>query len=113
MPANGLIYAPQHPCACYLETKLYGFNALAPASTGPRVPESAASDVRLEEGPPAGIDRGGVGLGVVPEAGVTSVDPAARSPLPCQVPWLVPGGGMNTHHLGSDVVFACATCPSA
>jgi hypothetical protein len=31
MPANGLIYAPQHPCACYLEAKLDGFNALATA----------------------------------------------------------------------------------
>lgn len=32
MPANGLIYAPEHPCACYLEAKLYGFTALAPPS---------------------------------------------------------------------------------
>jgi outer membrane protein assembly factor BamB len=30
MPANGLLYAPQHPCACYLEAKLSGFCALAP-----------------------------------------------------------------------------------
>jgi outer membrane protein assembly factor BamB len=51
MPANGLIYAPQHPCACYLEAKLDGFNALAPASAGRRVPMSAANDNRLEEGP--------------------------------------------------------------
>ncbi len=32
MPCNGLIYAPQHPCACYIEAKLSGFTALAPAS---------------------------------------------------------------------------------
>ncbi len=56
MPANGLIYAPQHPCACYLESKLYGFNALAPASTGRRVPRSAANDTHLEEGPAYGKD---------------------------------------------------------
>jgi outer membrane protein assembly factor BamB len=31
MPCNGLIYAPQHPCACYPEAKQYGFSALAPA----------------------------------------------------------------------------------
>ena len=31
MPCNGLIYAPQHPCACYIEAKLSGFTALAPA----------------------------------------------------------------------------------
>jgi len=29
MPANGLVYAPPHPCACYPEAKLYGFVALA------------------------------------------------------------------------------------
>jgi outer membrane protein assembly factor BamB len=32
LPANGLVYAPQHPCACYLESKLNGFSALAPAT---------------------------------------------------------------------------------
>jgi len=51
MPANGLIYNPPHPCACYLETKLNGFNALAPASKGPRVPKSAFMRNRLEKGP--------------------------------------------------------------
>jgi len=29
MPANGLTYAPAHPCACYPESKLSGMNALA------------------------------------------------------------------------------------
>ncbi|NQV35425.1 MAG: PQQ-binding-like beta-propeller repeat protein [Phycisphaeraceae bacterium] len=39
MPANGSLYAPQHPCACYPEVKLNGFNALSshiePANTVP------------------------------------------------------------------------------
>jgi outer membrane protein assembly factor BamB len=35
MPANGLTYAPQHPCACYLESKLSGFNALAAGERKP------------------------------------------------------------------------------
>ena len=30
IPANGLIYVPPHTCACYVKTKLNGFNALAP-----------------------------------------------------------------------------------
>ena len=37
MPCNGLLYAPPHPCACYVAAKLTGFNALAPmkkAETG-------------------------------------------------------------------------------
>jgi len=32
MPANGLLYQPQHPCTCYAESLLCGFNALAPAA---------------------------------------------------------------------------------
>jgi len=49
MPCNGLIYAPQHPCACYPEAKQYGFSALAPAAgaTLPKPPNHP----RLEEGP--------------------------------------------------------------
>ena len=49
MPANGLLYAPPHPCACYLEAKLNGFNALAPgrrAESGKRKAEP-----RLQRGP--------------------------------------------------------------
>ncbi len=30
MPANGLIYAPPHPCVCYITAKLNGLLALAP-----------------------------------------------------------------------------------
>jgi outer membrane protein assembly factor BamB len=51
MPANGMLYNPPHPCACYLESKLYGFNAVAPALTGPRVPKRAEIAPRLEKGP--------------------------------------------------------------
>ncbi|MHC4155035.1 MAG: outer membrane protein assembly factor BamB family protein [Planctomycetota bacterium] len=46
MPANGLVYTPPHPCACYVGAKLTGFHALAP--------ERPKSDVRnqmLEKGP--------------------------------------------------------------
>jgi len=33
MPANGLIYAPQHSCACHPAEKLIGFNVLSPRSS--------------------------------------------------------------------------------
>jgi outer membrane protein assembly factor BamB len=56
MPANGLIYAPPHPCACYLESKLSGFNALAPESSGPRVRPGLA-EARLDKGPAFGTIR--------------------------------------------------------
>ncbi|MEK6236261.1 MAG: PQQ-binding-like beta-propeller repeat protein, partial [Planctomycetales bacterium] len=48
MPANGLVYAPHHPCACYLEAKLSGLNALAPAASQPR--RVVPSDQRLLQG---------------------------------------------------------------
>jgi len=51
MPCNGLVYAPPHSCACYLEAKLFGFNALASESAEDArlVMKSAAE--RLEKGP--------------------------------------------------------------
>ncbi|NOX54934.1 MAG: PQQ-binding-like beta-propeller repeat protein, partial [Planctomycetes bacterium] len=50
MPANGLLYAPQHPCACYLEAKLVGFNALS-ASRPSSKPAQLTPAERLERGP--------------------------------------------------------------
>jgi outer membrane protein assembly factor BamB len=34
LPANGLLYAPPHACACFLTAKINGFNALAPRRAG-------------------------------------------------------------------------------
>ncbi len=51
MPCNGLVYTPPHSCACYLDAKLSGFCALAPASS----PSLAVSEEdRLERGPAYG-----------------------------------------------------------
>ena len=49
MPANGLQYAPPHPCACYIDEKLMGMNAVAPGSSEERV--ASSEGVRLERGP--------------------------------------------------------------
>lgn len=49
MPANGLLYQPQHPCTCYAESLLTGFNALAPAAKKATAP--APTSERLEKGP--------------------------------------------------------------
>ncbi len=54
LPANGLLYVPPHPCACYLESKLFGLNALAPAQGTARVPTELATAGRLETGPAYG-----------------------------------------------------------
>jgi len=54
IPANGLIYTPSHSCACYINGKLNGFNALAPASPTRPVPADITADGRLEKGPAYG-----------------------------------------------------------
>ncbi|HID08207.1 MAG TPA: hypothetical protein EYP10_13795, partial [Armatimonadetes bacterium] len=54
MPCNGLIYTPPHDCACYIEAKLFGFNALAPASPTRQVPRNIPDEQRLERGPAYG-----------------------------------------------------------
>ncbi|MFV1968103.1 MAG: PQQ-binding-like beta-propeller repeat protein, partial [Pirellulaceae bacterium] len=49
LPCNGLLYTAPHPCGCYINAKLTGFNALAAAST---VPDAKRSETpRLEKGP--------------------------------------------------------------
>ena len=49
MPCNGLVYAPAHSCGCYLEAKLCGLNALAPAAQGRE--GRGKEGERLERGP--------------------------------------------------------------
>ena len=48
-PCNGLIYAPPHSCGCYVEAKIVGFHALAPARN---IANSRLE--RLEKGPAYG-----------------------------------------------------------
>lgn len=53
MPANGLQYAPPHPCVCYIDEKLSGFHALAPAAA--EAPsEQPGGETALERGPAYG-----------------------------------------------------------
>ena len=54
MPCNGMVYAPPHSCACYIESKQYGFNALAPERTLKQELAAATDEGRLEQGPAYG-----------------------------------------------------------
>jgi outer membrane protein assembly factor BamB len=56
MPANGMIYAPPHACACYYQSKINGFAAVAPANA-PCNPWSL--EKRLVKGPAFGKVEGG------------------------------------------------------
>ena len=58
MPANGLQYAPPHPCRCYINEKLSGFVALAPEIPAKLRPERTSRAARLERGPAFGKATG-------------------------------------------------------
>ena len=59
MPANGLQYAPPHPCVCYIEEKINGMTALAPAPTAKAPAAADPSDPsRLVRGPAYGAALG-------------------------------------------------------
>jgi outer membrane protein assembly factor BamB len=51
LPANGMIYNAPHPCACYLEAKMFGFNALTPATPTRAVPREVPEEERLTRYP--------------------------------------------------------------
>jgi len=52
LPCNGLIYTPPHNCACYVESKLFGFNALAAKRS--KVEGRRSKVPRFEKGPAYG-----------------------------------------------------------
>jgi len=51
MPANGMLYVPAHACACYYQSKLNGFNAVAPNRQSATAPPAGQ---RLVKGPAYG-----------------------------------------------------------
>jgi outer membrane protein assembly factor BamB len=51
MPSYGLVYAPPHACACYMETKLSGLSALGSGDELEPDLEAEAAKNRLEKGP--------------------------------------------------------------
>jgi len=54
LPCNGLLYAPPHSCACYIQAKLKGFNALAPKRKSNPAKQTGPEDSRLQRGPAYG-----------------------------------------------------------
>jgi outer membrane protein assembly factor BamB len=52
LPCNGLLYVTPHPCSCYINAKLIGFNALAPKRPEDETPDPQVE--RLEKGPAFG-----------------------------------------------------------
>ena len=71
LPANGLIYGPPHPCACYPEAKLSGFNAVAGPRDGAPADKPAEGE-RLVKGPAHGAEN--------PQSAIPNPQSQIRSP---------------------------------
>jgi len=56
MPSNGLVYAPPHACGCYLESKQFGFNAVAPVEPFLNDLANVPDEERVEKGPVYGVE---------------------------------------------------------
>ncbi|MFQ6131024.1 MAG: PQQ-binding-like beta-propeller repeat protein [Armatimonadota bacterium] len=76
LPCNGMVYAPMHSCGCYLESKLNGFNALAPGPVPQPDPAALSDEARLERGPAYGTPTD---LAVAPDDWPTYRHDPARS----------------------------------
>ena len=101
MPANGLIYTGPHPCACLLETKTSGFNAMAPAHGEGDAPRETPDSRRLQKGPAYG-DVAGENGNTEPAWPMYRHDPARSGYSPTSVPanlkklWEAKPGGKLT-----------------
>jgi len=105
LPCNGLLYAPPHSCACYIEGKLAGFYALAGKRSGER---RAKSRERLERGPAYGSQPSALGS-QLPHDWPTFRHDAARSgvtktrvPATLRRAWQVELGGRLTSPVVAD-----------
>ena len=113
LPCNGLIYAPPHPCACYLESKLSGFCALAPASQRTRGC-AVTAEGRLIKGPAYGQKPGWSGK--TADQWPTYRHDAARSgatkaavTTPLSERWRADLGGVVTSPVAADGCVYVAT----
>jgi len=103
MPANGLLYAPPHACACFAKVKLTGFYAVAHHRSGPSMEFSKAP--ALEKGPGFGKGTGQTGAGDWPmyrhdsrRSGISGTKlPASLAPR-----WSAKIGGRLTQAVAAD-----------
>jgi len=58
MPCNGLIYSPPDQCACYIESRVQGFNALAPKRQRPALSEAEGTEDRRQKTEEERLQRG-------------------------------------------------------
>ncbi|MHC4180505.1 MAG: outer membrane protein assembly factor BamB family protein, partial [Planctomycetota bacterium] len=114
MPANGLIYMGPHPCACLLETKTSGFNALAPARKSGDTGREISDSDRRRKGPAYG-DVSSESLGTSSAWPMYRHDPTRSGYAPITVPaklkklWAADVGGKLTSLVLADDIVVTVT----
>ncbi len=109
MPANGLTYAPPHSCACYIESKLTGFNAV----TSQRSTKAVQPADRLEKGSAYGqVDTDGSTTSATDAWPMYRCDAMRSGFVKTEVPvdvkpvWTVkPGGRLSSPVIAGGKVF--------
>jgi outer membrane protein assembly factor BamB len=114
MPANGLQYTPPHPCRCYINENLSGFNAIASASAS--APQPVEPETPLEKGPAyARIASRKPILASASDWPTYRGDPIRSGAATCKLPdklrslWSVrPGGKLSAPVIAAGKVFVAA-----
>ncbi|MCX7013503.1 MAG: PQQ-binding-like beta-propeller repeat protein [Candidatus Sumerlaeota bacterium] len=111
IPANGLQYAPPSPCKCYIEEKINGFNALAPARPSDAAPSPEAAPVLLTgpayESPLADDDAAQDDWPLFRHDAARSSSTTAKAPSQLAVLWQTPAGGaLSAPVVAAGMVFA-------
>jgi len=108
LPCNGLLYAPPHSCACFIEAKLNGFNALAPERKQKAESRKQKTE-RLQRGPAYGKIRNPKSEIQNPEDWPTYRHDAARSgrastsvPVALKPAWQTELGGKLTSLVAAE-----------
>jgi len=84
LPANGLQYAPSHPCRCYIREKLSGFLALAPRGGSRRKP--LKQETVFERGPAFGAEARGKEADPAVDWPLYRHDPQRSGSIDCALP---------------------------
>jgi len=117
LPANGLLYTPPHSCACYIQSKLSGFWALAPQENAATDSVATAAPAeRLEHGPAFPAARADLVGRDDPNAWPTLRGDMARSgrsrtavPSDLKTDWQTPlGGKLSSPVIGGGKLLVAA-----
>ncbi|MCK5171912.1 MAG: PQQ-binding-like beta-propeller repeat protein, partial [Planctomycetes bacterium] len=114
VPSSGFVNITPHDCACYLQSKTFGFSAMAPAHSDPDYPHTPAPGLRTLPGPASGefLDETPPGADDWPTyRGDTVRSGYIESVVPSEIAleWETPvGGNLSTLTVANGRVFVAS-----